>query len=307
MEQAPSATQSESLPVEPSAPIANKVRLQFRGTMRRAMIAAFVLFVLSVLSALFGIGRGLPFLGALMSWTLLISFITICLAPFLAMIRFPAAKSLSAHDNAVLVTRFGKTHHIPANKIKEGIIVEQRFGKQFIPLERIQKVTTSDSEVLLDLVDGTQFRARARNLSDVTQAMVTERVNEALAVRAKQSAELNALAALGRGQRDGLAWREAMSGLLDKNRGYRVAPLTRDQVISVLSDPGAPADRRLGAAIALAKSGDQEAPTRIRIAAGASANQKVRIALESIAAGEIDNVAIDEAGEEEVARREATS
>ena len=59
------------------------------------------------------------------------------------------------------------------------------------------------------------------------------------------------------------------------------------------------AERRIGAALALARSGDPEAPTRIRVAARASADPRLRIALESVAAGEVVAAAVEEALAEE--------
>jgi hypothetical protein len=197
---------------------------------------------------------------------------------------------------------FGPAHLVIG---ADGIIVKQRLRARFISFDDIRSITTAPDNVTLHLGDGSLVRARARHLDDAAQAAIQARVQAALAVRRARSAEPSALAELDRGQRSGAAWRAALAALLDQDRGYRAARLTRDQILGVLENPAAPPGRRIGAALALAESGDQDAVSRIRIAAGSSANQKVRIALEKIACGDIEAAAIDEAAAEEESRRAA--
>lgn len=199
---------------------------------------------------------------------------------------------------------FGPAHIVIG---ADGIIVSQRFRTRFIPFDRIRSITTAADHVTLDLTDGTSVRARARHLDSSAQAAIQARVQDALAARRARSAEPSALAELDRAGRTAPEWRTALSGLLAQDRGYRAARLTREQILGVLENPAAPAARRIGAAIALTHSGDHEASSRIRVAAGSSANQRVRVALEKIAAGEMEDAAVDEAAEEEARRPPAAA
>lgn len=194
---------------------------------------------------------------------------------------------------------FGPAHLVIG---ADGIIVEQRLRRRFVSFEDLDSISTGPSAVVLHLKDGTTVRARARNLDSAARSAIEQRVRAALALRGDRNVDPGALAELDRGSRTAAAWREALSGLLSQDRGYRRARLTREQVLGVLENPAAPAGRRVAAAYALATSGDGDAPTRIRIAAGASANEAVRSALEKIAEGEFEAEAIDLAAREEAGR-----
>jgi hypothetical protein len=74
-------------------------------------------------------------------------------------------------------------------------------------------------------------------------------------------------------------------------------------VRETLENAAAPPARRIGAAITLAGSGEAEASKRILAAASECANAPLRVVLEAIAEGEVDDAAVEEAlrgsGEEE--------
>jgi hypothetical protein len=211
----------------------------------------------------------------------------------------PLALSLFVLQFYLIRQIFGPAHLVIGS---DGIIVKQRWRRRFVSFDELRSISADRDHVTLHLQGGETLRARARNLDEAAQETIQARVNAALALRGARSAEPGALAQLDKGSRTGAAWRDALSGLLDKDRGYRAARLTREQILGVLENPAAPAGRRIGAALALAGTGDSEAATRIRIAAGAAANERVRVALEKIAGGEIEAEAIDEAAEDEARR-----
>ena len=63
----------------------------------------------------------------------------------------------------------------------------------------------------------------------------------------------------------------------------------------VIEDVSAPAERRIGAALALAAlPGDPELKLRVRVAAQASANEPVRIALEKALSGRLEEGDLEE-------------
>jgi hypothetical protein len=74
----------------------------------------------------------------------------------------------------------------------------------------------------------------------------------------------------------------------------------------VVEDAAAPAERRVAAAFALAAaSGEEALLRRARIAAGATASEPLRIALERAVEGELEQEAVEAAIEEQ--RRRARS
>jgi len=177
----------------------------------------------------------------------------------------------------------------------DGIIVEKRSGRRFVPYKDLKSISTTDDRVTLRLHNGKKVSAKARHLGQEEQDIIQQRVREALALRDERSADLAAFVALDRGHRDIKAWREALSRIFGKEGGYRQAKLTLEQIAAVLVDPVAPVERRIGAAMVLSQSGDGEAKTKIRAAIESSVNRKVRVALEAIERGDLEDAAIEEA------------
>ena len=78
-------------------------------------------------------------------------------------------------------------------------------------------------------------------------------------------------------------WRAHLRGLFDAG-GYRTAGTSVDDAAAVLRTPTASPEQRIGAALALRVAG--EPPERIRVAAEAAADDRVRDALEAVASGD---------------------
>lgn len=213
-------------------------------------------------------------------------------------LSLPIAAVIFLIEFLLVQTLFGPEHLVLG---ADGIIVEKRSGRRFVPYKNLQSITTTDSRVTLRLNNGKKVRAKARHLGDEEQDIIKQRVRDALALRDERSADLAAFAALDRGQRDIKAWGEALQGVFSKGGGYRQAKLTLEQVAAVLVDPVAPVDRRIGAAMVLSQSGDGDAKSKIRAAIDSSVNRKVRVALEAIERGDLENAAIEEAATDEAA------
>ncbi|MBK8252746.1 MAG: hypothetical protein IPK82_08775 [Polyangiaceae bacterium] len=192
----------------------------------------------------------------------------------------------------------------PANLIigADGVAIKRGFSSDLVKFDEMEKVTIESSRVTFRLKNGKDVSARARHLGYQEQSTILERIEKARALHKDRAVEPASFALLDRGARTLAEWTEALGALLSNDSGYRNANLTREQVISVLENPAAPAERRIGAAITLAKINDGEAPLRTRIAAGASANPRVRIALEHIADGHLDEEDILLAAQEESQR-----
>jgi hypothetical protein len=81
-------------------------------------------------------------------------------------------------------------------------------------------------------------------------------------------------------------WRSAIGSALAGLVGaYRQGSLTPAEAAAIAEDPRAAAPQRIGAALAIADAGDDEARTRVRIAADLSADDELRAALEEAAHG----------------------
>jgi hypothetical protein len=105
---------------------------------------------------------------------------------------------------------------------------------------------------------------------------------------------------LERGGRSVADWRAALAELFGGGAGYRSATLARDVAEQVLDDGAAPVERRIGAALALASQGGDEAKSRIRIAANRTTDEKLRVVLDAVAEEQLEEDQIAEALDEQV-------
>ncbi len=184
----------------------------------------------------------------------------------------------------------------------DGVIIHQGFRERFVPYARIGSIAATSGHVDFLLDSGETVRAKARHLTREQTLEVESRIAHAMEAWKSGAAEPSALARLDRNGRSGVAWREALAGLLRRDEGYREARLTREQLLDTLSSASAPAERRLGAALALGAGGDPDVKARVRVAAEACANKRLRVALEKVAEGKSDDEAIEEAIAEEEKR-----
>jgi hypothetical protein len=129
--------------------------------------------------------------------------------------------------------------------------------------------------------------------------------NTALATRIQEAREAShrtfdgaALELLDRRGRTVAAWREALARITHRSGDYRSSVLESADLAQVIEDVSAPAERRIGAALALAAlPGDPELKLRVRVAAQASANETMRVALERALSGRLEEGDLeDEAG-----------
>lgn len=177
----------------------------------------------------------------------------------------------------------------------DGIVVDRPLRDEFVPYSRLASVTLKHNVVVLLLNDGSRVRARARHLTDIQQGELRARIDAARAAFDRGEGDAGALSQLDRGGRALDAWRTSLRALLDRQGTYRSASLTREQLLAVLESPAASAERRLAAAVSLSAAGEPEIATRIRVAAEACARPEVRIALDGVADGDVDDAAIEAA------------
>lgn len=174
----------------------------------------------------------------------------------------------------------------------DGIVIPELLRDRFVPFADVLGVHAAGPRLVLTL----RGEAAPLLLDTAADAALTVslRIREALTARSQAPAAQARLDRLARGDRTIGAWREAAAHLLGQAGDYRAAAFSEDDLAALLASPDASAEHRLGAALALASAG--EAPrARVRVAADACASPRMRVALEKIAGGEVDDDAVAEA------------
>lgn len=162
----------------------------------------------------------------------------------------------------------------------------RRLRERFIPIERISSVEERDGGASLVLVDGSIIALPDDPARDeMDRRSYVARLREILAARGQG----DALAVLDRGERSKIEWIAHLQNLLASEGDYRRARVDAPTLERVVEDGAAPAERRIGAALALASLGDAPTKARIRVAAQASVDEELRAMLELAAEGEVDD------------------
>ena len=142
---------------------------------------------------------------------------------------------------------------------------------------------------------------RQRTLAMYGQSMdqisgIVSRITDAIA--ASEQKRTDVTSSLARGSRSIAEWRAWLRTAATASGGFRDATLPVESLEALLADPGASTEERIGAAIALRESGvlgPANVQNRIRVAAEATANPHVRVALLAAAEDEIDETVLDKA------------
>jgi hypothetical protein len=177
----------------------------------------------------------------------------------------------------------------------DGVLIERSFRKKFIPMTAIRDVTLGPrglslvlharglpGEMVLTSELGVRVQALHQHLVDV----------HAQAMRTTREETSGLVARGGRSVRD---WRDALRRLAQGATSYRGEQVSSEALLVAAASADAPADERVGAAMAIAMGGDEEAKHLLRIAVEGTANERVRVALERAAAGAEDEAALEEA------------
>lgn len=176
----------------------------------------------------------------------------------------------------------------------DGVVIEGMFGKQFIPLASIVDVATESVGVVVTLRDGTAFRTLTLT-SDTGERAFAVRARIAEAVERARHTGAGAISALvARGERPFAAWRDALRRL-SAEVGYRGETVSAEALLRTAESADAPAEDRIGAAMAIGMGADAQAKQRLRVAVEGIANERVRVAMERAADGAEDEAAIEEA------------
>lgn len=184
----------------------------------------------------------------------------------------------------------------------DGVLIDLRDSeKQYVSFADIIDAPRYDEHVMGKHFIGVSLELRSGGAvkvpmgedqfgADKRVAALSDRIRAALDAyrRREQGDDASALA---RGARSPEEWHRRLRGLGEgANAGPREAPVPIDRLWRIVEDPSAEPPIRAGAAAALSAGLDDAGKQRLRIAAESTAAPKLRIALESAAAGDDDAV-----------------
>jgi len=166
----------------------------------------------------------------------------------------------------------------------DGVSVKRALRRRFIPHEAIEKITHSFSSAGAEHMPSIELRLESESVhlpiigwsdSDVERVMTRFKHVE----RAKDEAAQRPAASFAR---QGLSiedWKARLRRMLSADPSFRGQRVSPDAASTVLSDPTATLEQRVGAALALREVDHDAAEEPIRFAAAACAEKPVRIAL----------------------------
>lgn len=159
----------------------------------------------------------------------------------------------------------------------DGLTLRRTFKRaRFVPYADIEDVRVEREAAYLTLTDGTVVPLRASNAEE--SSTVEQRIRDALSLY--RARNVNAAAAVNRGGRTTSEWLDATK---DRRATYREATVPDEELWNIIEDAAASPTERAGAALALRNELDDTGRDRLRVAAGACAEKKLRVALESVA------------------------
>lgn len=162
---------------------------------------------------------------------------------------------------------------------RDGVNLRFSVWKFFLRYATVRKVTLEGDYLYFSLVDGRNERFYAPARPDVRKSVI-ERIQTALEAY-QASAKSRGLRALDRGDRSVSEWRTGVRVLTEGASSYRAEYVDEAMLVATLEDDGAPADRRVGAALALLANDPSGAQReRVRSVASGCASAPLREALE---------------------------
>jgi hypothetical protein len=188
----------------------------------------------------------------------------------------------------------------------DGVMIRAPWGRRFVPMGSVSRVEAYDESyrnrslhgVLLKLHDGGEVKipVGARRGDETSAAALLERVREAVDTYRRGDVE-GASALLDRGDRSVGDWITYLRSVgVGANVTLRSAPLLPERLWRIVESASAKPADRAAAAVALAATGEDR--TRLRVAADAVVEPKLRVALATAANTDVDDEALGEALEE---------
>lgn len=210
---------------------------------------------------------------------------------------FLAVLAMTALSTALVVLRFGFPRVVVGT---DGVRILGRLIPRFIPHENIASVELVPPLYQHGKPSIRLLRQKGAPIELPTIAAPRDRV-EGLArrideaVRAHAAGGARGLDALARSGRSAAEWKGDVRRMALAPPTFRSQALGIDDYERVLTDAAAAPDQRIGAALAVRAIDPEQGPTRIRVAADASADEALRAALNGAAEGEIDEALLERA------------
>lgn len=181
----------------------------------------------------------------------------------------------------------------------DGVVLRGAFRKRFFPHGAIVRAAPTKGGIAdayhfvkIDLTDGRSFTVPAAS-ADESLAMIDRIQAASKGTAAQDRARL--LEIISRNGRPVPEWKKALETLVAKT-GYRTAGHDVEEVMRIVEDAAAPLEQRVAAALAARPHGGEAVQKRIRVAAEACVEPRLRVALERAATGEIEDEVLEEIG-----------
>ncbi len=173
----------------------------------------------------------------------------------------------------------------------EGFHVRRAWTSHFYPFSKLVDLRPTNRKLLIVMGDVSQ----SLSLSGPVEAQTVAAILKLARDRAVLSAPERALTMLDRGGRDLATWMKAVRDFVS-DAGYRDPGVTTDELVRVASAAMEPPDRRVAAALVLARVADDMDKQRVRVAADACADDAMKRALTiALEEAEIDAPALERA------------
>ena len=173
---------------------------------------------------------------------------------------------------------------------RDGILLRRRFGASYMPYASLEGVWGRATTLVIKARSRKPMRLSVSQGSRADREQLCEaivrRIEEAREVFAQSSPVEGAAALVAPGGRTATQWVRDVRDLV-KARTYREAVIDPDRLWRVVDDPSMIASTRAGAAMALAAI-DEDSRARLRVAAEACADPKLRVAFAHVAEGAAD-------------------
>jgi hypothetical protein len=185
---------------------------------------------------------------------------------------------------AAVVTQLRLTARVDVGS--DGVMVRRLAQHRFIPYAALKSATLDAEDIVLEQSDGERLRLATGTSAEQIESRdaLVRCIEQARENYANGGAAENTAALLAPGGRGVAHWlREVRS--LAKSHDYRQASLATERLWRVVHDPSLPAATRAGAAVALAGTPEGDTGARLRIAAEACADPRLRVALVRVADG----------------------
>jgi hypothetical protein len=170
---------------------------------------------------------------------------------------------------------------------RDGLLLWKRYGSRYLPYSSLEDVWGQATTLVVKPRGHKPMRLNVSQGSRADREQLCEaivrRIEESREVFARSNPVEGAAALVAPGGRSVGQWRHQVRELA-KSRSYREAVLDADRLWRVVDDPSMVPATRAGAAMALAAI-DDESRGRLRIAAEACADPKLRVALAHVADG----------------------